>query len=176
MTTLGYLEACAAATVSAGLHIVSAALSNAGVPHVIEQTGGMTMVLYVPTRGTARLGVAEGDGPDGWSICTYTHEDDDGRSIDPDAKLQTVVTAARLFVANPARNLTADLAYVEGSARDLEGLGYASVAENILNGATLEDSIKDIEATRTAGDDAEAARVIFQAKRLAHSLTKAFRS
>lgn len=47
---MSYEEACQRATTDQGLDPVTEALSAAGIPHVVEQTGGFTMVVTVKAR------------------------------------------------------------------------------------------------------------------------------
>jgi hypothetical protein len=98
---MDYEERCRAATTDQGLDPVVAALTAAGIPHTVEQTGGMTMVLTVPTGPTSFLGVtlSESDHDDGYPsyfVCEYPTLDwEDGETLNDNATLAELVALAR---------------------------------------------------------------------------------
>jgi hypothetical protein len=94
-----YERRCREATTAQGLDPVVAALTAAGIQHAVEQTGGMTMVLTVPTGATSFLGVtrAEDDADeDRYLVGEYPTLDwEDGDCVYEAATLDQVVQLAR---------------------------------------------------------------------------------
>ena len=85
MTDLtGYAAACERAATNQGLDPLTALLNRHGIPHVVEQTGGFTMVVRV-TIGDAGDGDRSSDGPGGhicinadgapWLACFYPQDE-----------------------------------------------------------------------------------------------------
>lgn len=78
-----YEAACERAATIQGLDPITAALRATGIPHSVDQTGGMTMLVRVPLVNGRWLGInAEGDydredESDNWYIRAYASDEDE---------------------------------------------------------------------------------------------------
>lgn len=104
MTAHPYTQACEDAATRQGLDPITDALRAAGIPHVVDQTGGFTMCVHVPLDegDTSYLYLTDDQG--GVLIGRYWNCEDwhsEGEDTAPVCALDEVAGIVRAHIADP---------------------------------------------------------------------------
>lgn len=94
---MSYDEACAHAAIDQGLRPMVSRLTLEKISFRVDQTGGFTMVIFVPVANGKEIGITK---EDGWFLCLYdlSIPDDEGDVLHLDASTDQAVSTLRGFL------------------------------------------------------------------------------